>query len=515
MVWGVKKFKPYLEGYRFDAVTDHIALKWLVRLKEPTGRLARWVLELQQYDFEVVYRKGIANKVADALSRYPVGQVDLMGFENQVSLLSAAYVSGNGQTETGERNDTWYKRLCNRITKNPDKFHNFTTRNGKLYRLAPKNGARSNRGTTKENWKMCVPQKDRDAVMKETHDSPTAGHFGFKKTAKKIAENYYWPGWRKEVRRYVRNCPTCQAYKVEQVKPAGKMHFRTPVGPWHTISADLLGPFPRSKRGNRFIIAFQDQYSKWTELAPLRSATATPITQKFKELILLRFGTPEVLIIDNGTQFGSLVFQNMLKYWGIESFNTAPYSPQANPIERRNRVLKTLIAQSVKGDHRTWDESLNEITFAVNTAVHESTQFTPAMLCFGRELRVPGALSGPNFELVEGEEPTEEQVHHERLERFRKLYQKTQENLRKAYARHAKYYNLRRRDVSYTEGQEVLRRTHVLSSAANAISSKLAPKYDGPFLVIKRVGYNLYVIRKPNSRKTERAHVKDLKPFHR
>lgn len=57
-------------------MTDHQALKWLMNLKEPSGRLARWILELQQYEFEIRYRKGALNKVADALSRNPVNIVD-------------------------------------------------------------------------------------------------------------------------------------------------------------------------------------------------------------------------------------------------------------------------------------------------------------------------------------------------------------------------------------------------------------------------------------------------------
>lgn len=73
LVWAVRKFKPYLEGYHFVAITDHVALSWLMKLREPSGRLARWVMELQQHDFEIKYRKGTLNRVADALSRYPVG----------------------------------------------------------------------------------------------------------------------------------------------------------------------------------------------------------------------------------------------------------------------------------------------------------------------------------------------------------------------------------------------------------------------------------------------------------
>lgn len=71
VVWGIRKMRPYLEGYHFTVLTDHESLKWLQKMENPSGRLARWSLELQQYDFTVQYRKGSANVIADALSRRP------------------------------------------------------------------------------------------------------------------------------------------------------------------------------------------------------------------------------------------------------------------------------------------------------------------------------------------------------------------------------------------------------------------------------------------------------------
>ena len=58
VVWSIEKLRPYIEGYHFIVVTDHSALKCLKNLKDPTNRLARWALKLQQWDFEIVHRKG-------------------------------------------------------------------------------------------------------------------------------------------------------------------------------------------------------------------------------------------------------------------------------------------------------------------------------------------------------------------------------------------------------------------------------------------------------------------------
>ena len=69
MVWAIQKFRPYIEGYHFLVVTNHSSLRWLHSLHSPTGRLARWALELQDHSFDVEHRKGALNYVPDALSR--------------------------------------------------------------------------------------------------------------------------------------------------------------------------------------------------------------------------------------------------------------------------------------------------------------------------------------------------------------------------------------------------------------------------------------------------------------
>jgi len=70
-----------------------------------------------------------------------------------------------------------------------------------------------------------------------------------------------------------------------------------------------------------------------------------------------------------------------------------PYHPQANPVERVNRILKTMITSLIEKDHREWDKHLSEFRFAYNTAFHSSLETSPAFLNLGRELKPVQLLS--------------------------------------------------------------------------------------------------------------------------
>lgn len=76
ILFGCKTFRPYLYGRKFNIITDHRPLTWLMNHKDPGSKLQRWRLKLSEYEYEITYRKGKLNAAADALSRYPVNPID-------------------------------------------------------------------------------------------------------------------------------------------------------------------------------------------------------------------------------------------------------------------------------------------------------------------------------------------------------------------------------------------------------------------------------------------------------
>ncbi|CAB0040663.1 unnamed protein product [Trichogramma brassicae] len=117
VVWAIKKFRPYLEGYEFTVVTDHAALKSLQTAKEPAGRLARWALELQNWSFKIEHRKGVHMKIPDFLSRMPIqGEGEIAAFATI--------------------EDPWYISLVAEVEQTPQKFKKkWRVEDGLLYKF--------------------------------------------------------------------------------------------------------------------------------------------------------------------------------------------------------------------------------------------------------------------------------------------------------------------------------------------------------------------------------------------
>ena len=132
---------------------------------------------------------------------------------------------------------------------------------------------------------MVGPKEEREQILLESHDEPTAGHLETEKTFASASRCYYWPKYYQSVKEHVRAYLICQQCKVEQRPPAGMMVRRTIRGPWKVVG-DITGPFTRSKFGYEYILVFQDLFTRWVECIPIRKANAKTIRKDLKERIV-------------------------------------------------------------------------------------------------------------------------------------------------------------------------------------------------------------------------------------
>lgn len=491
LLFAIKKFRPYIEGTHFVAITDHTALTWLRNKKEPTGRLARWVLELQQWDFDLVYRRGQDHHVPDALSRGFEGGEDVAAFEVIT--------------------DEWYLQRLRDVEERPAKYKNWKVEDGMLYRYC-RNDLLDPVTHREECWRLVVPLEYRERVMSDAHCEPSSGHFGREKTYDRVAREYSWHGMWYDVQEFVRSCPQCQKYKVEQFPQKGTMSKRLVERPWAVIATDVI-ELPRSKNRFKYLVVFQDLFTKWVEFKPLTSATGKTLAQALEELVLFRWEVPDYLVSDNGKNYVGSDFKETLKAYGIEHVLTPPYHQQADFCERAIKTLKTLISIFVDHDHRDWDKHLHELRHAMNTATQESTKVSPAFLNFGREpqpaksLRREVEKRGPVVRIS----PEEWKDRMKRLSALRDLVIR---HVEKAQAKQKKHFDSRHTATKFQIDDLVLRRSHAVSNKAAGKTAKLYAPYIGPYRVLDIIPPDIYVLTTDNRKQVDRVSVKDLKKYY-
>ncbi|GFU78886.1 retrovirus-related Pol polyprotein from transposon 17.6 [Trichonephila clavipes] len=155
IVWATNKFRPYIFGKHFTVVTDHHSLCWLMNLKDPSGRLARWALRLQEHDFDVKYKTGKKHSDADALSRNPVEE------ETETSdKFLAVTTSMNLAMEQKKDQDLAKLKLLSNSSKNEE----FRFIDGIL--------CRKNFDPDGKLWLPVIPKHLRADILRHFHDAP-------------------------------------------------------------------------------------------------------------------------------------------------------------------------------------------------------------------------------------------------------------------------------------------------------------------------------------------------------
>ncbi|MCA9324993.1 DDE-type integrase/transposase/recombinase, partial [Candidatus Saccharibacteria bacterium] len=225
-------------------------------------------------------------------------------------------------------------------------------------------------------------------VLELCHSSVTSGHLGLSKTWARVNARFFWPGTRRSVKRFIKQCDICQKIKpgIRLIVPLQPIRSSRPA---QLKTMDIIGPFPVTPRNNRFALTVCDHFTKWGSAFPMPDQTAESVSENFLDFICT-FGIPECVLTDQGTSFMSELFKRVYDLLDIRPVRTSPFHPETNGItERFNQTLKNMITAYISPDQKDWDTLLKRLTFAYNTAIHAATNFSPFELTFGRQPRVP------------------------------------------------------------------------------------------------------------------------------
>jgi len=355
---------------------------------------------------------------------------------------------------------------------------------------------------------LLVPKAMRDEILKFCHESPLAGHPGITRTKERVKQLFFWHGMAGDVERYVAKCPTCQKCKRENQTVRAPLQGYQSGEPLERVQLDILGPFPVSAKGNKYILVIMDQFTKWVEAFAVPNQEAETVSKTFVEEFILRYGVPIEVHTDQGKNFDSLLFKRICTLLNAAKTRTTPYHPSSNGlVERFNRTLLQMLRCYCDADQKDWDVHLPYLTAAYRSTPHTATCLTPNKLMFGREVHGPEALiHGVQAELSGKKDLPYLDFLEETLE---SAYEFTRKTLKQGQLKQKRLYDLRSKDKPFFKGDLVLVKDTTKSKGK---SPKLQPVWKGPYIVSQVFGPVLYELRDRKGSKI--LHYDRLKKYH-
>ena len=587
----MEKFRHYLWGRHFTVRTDHGSLRWLSNFKDSDGMLARWLVRLTQYDFEIVHRIGTKHTNADGLSRCKQCQFDecpgapqprrnvlweygaggvpfdaengnltdpimvdealddpgtahglfnllhstrpppsaceleatpmvadidtkLKGFE-QAFMQDGAEIARIQQGDPGIAPVLLAKKSKLPLDKETiaamsaeskeyvARWNQLETVHGILYY---QEGAVM--GGSKR--RLVLPFSLRMEVLHALHDLRMSGHLGIARTTARVRERYYWPGLSADVARWCAKCAVCAGRKGKPPPKRVPMQHRPVGAPFQRVAIDILDTRKVSRKGNQYILVIYDYFTKWMDAFPLKRHTADRVAEVMMTRFFVYHGVPETIHSDQGREFESELFSQLLKMCGIEKTRTSPYRPQSNgAVERVNRTLLNMLSAYVNERNDDWDEHLCFITMAYRSSVHSVTGCTPFSMLYGREMVLPIDLMYPSPQDFRCPQCGPEYVEWVRRA-LMSAHLFAREHSNAAILRQKKGYDSRSKEREYLKIGSYVRYYY----PPEMQKSKFARPWLGPYEVIEKVtdvNYKIKSVAEPS--KSRVVHFDTLKPY--
>lgn len=520
VVEAMREWRIYLEGasHQITIYTDHRNLEHFVTTKTLNRRQARWSLDLASYDFVIIYRPGSKNTKADALSRrpdyIPQGCEDTSAqswpllSQNQFIKLHSIGTA----TETITELELEIRDACL-------KEH---TTSGIIKALVSEskdahltNYSLSSQGLLLFQGLIVIPSTANSLklkVLRDCHDSASAGHLGIAKTLELVSRSYHWPKMRQFVEDYVSSCIQCNLNKPSRQKPLGNLQqLPIPSRPWESISMDFIVKLPVSeepvtsvKYDSIWVVV--DRLTKMSHFVPCNETiSASDLAHLFMSKIFSAHGLPENIVSDRGSLFVSKFISSLCLMADVKQKISTAYHPQTDgQTERVNQVLETYLRTYCNYQQDDWVSYLPLSQFVYNNSEHASTKTSPFYANYGYHPVCKATVS------VNSRSPAAS----ERIEFLKSLHKVLKTEISRSLTYQEKYANLKRGgDANFKVGQKVyLMRKHISTSRP---SDKLDSKKLGPFKISEIISPTVCKLDLPPSMRIHPIfHVSLLIPHH-
>ncbi|GAU36702.1 hypothetical protein TSUD_16140 [Trifolium subterraneum] len=478
----VKKWRTYLLGNTFTIFTDQRSLRELMTQVIQTPEQQFYLAKLLGYSYEIVYKPGPQNRIADALSRVQclvitVPQLDFLAtFKQQLAA------------------ETEFQQFLARVISNPAEYSDFEVMNGLLF----------------VKGKLFIPANSplKTTLLEEFHSSTIGGHSGIHRTFGRLQENVFWEGMRKDVTQFVKSCSVCQQTKPANHYPYGLLQpLPIPNRVWEDVSLDFIVGLP-SFQSHTVILVVVDRFSKAAHFGSLPTHfTAVRVADLFAKMICRLHGMPRSMVSDRDPIFLSHFWQELFRLSGTKLRMSTAYHPQSDgQTEIVNKVLQQYLRCFVHDKPKHWGQFLHWAEWHYNTATHTSTGLSPFQVVYGRTPPalvdyIPGSSTIQAVDATLGDRETILQVLKTKL-------LKAQAVMKEQADMHRVHHQFKVGDLVF-----VKLRPYRQNSVLGRRVHKLSKRFYGPFKLIKAIGEVAFELELPPSSRIHPVfHVSQLKP---
>jgi hypothetical protein len=331
----IDQWCSYLQQVEFIIYTDQKSLVHLndQRLNSPWQQ--RMFTKLVGLQYKIIYKKGVDNGAADALSRKVHTPIHVLA----LSIASPKWIM---EVIASYDQDSTAQAIITKLAIDPAAVPHYTLSDG-LLRYKNK------------VWVGHVPQLQ-NRIIATLHSSPIGGHSGVPVTLRRIKQYFAWTGMNAAVHSFVSSCSVCQQAKPDRAKYPGLLQpLPIPEGAWQTISMDFVEGLPHSA-GKNVIFVVMDKFSKYSHfLALSHPFSAVSVAKLFMTEIYKLHGMPSAIITDRDKIFVSQFWQELFSRAGVELKMSSACHPQTDgQTERVNQCMETFLRCFVHACPKQW-----------------------------------------------------------------------------------------------------------------------------------------------------------------
>lgn len=532
----LQHWRHYLEGLPFELLTDHNNLRWFMETKELNNRQVRSYQKLTKFDFVISHRPGKTNP-ADGPSRRPDYMEEAHApwrkyneayLQPMKALLSrttrdpptmVASMTLRSTRKLDEPNTVLPK---GKIGAKPPKAFNERSEESEVSAstLSDTSDTTDDEVTPSGPNEHISPQKvvktlttvqEKVDALRECHDDPMAGHFGYKKTLEKLQRRYRWPNMRKDVTEYCKECLHCNRSMAPKHKPYGLLQpLPPPTGPFQEVTMDFIPDLPPSKFMGvvyNAILVIVCRLTKMAHYIPARMDwEAEDLAKVWIRDVIRPHGVPERVISDRGPLMKSKNWDSFNHYLNARRVLSSSYHPETDgQTERQNQTLEQYLRCYCCLEQDDWASWLPIAEFAYNDSVHATTGITPFRAYHGADPRAP---NWPGMPLGEGESPLGKGL----AAHVIALQAECRRKIIAANAYQKAYADKKRKPLSLKIGDKVLVSSRHMRSTRP--KKKLDWKYLGPGTVVGQLGPAAFKVELPGLNSVHPVfHASLLEPY--